>query len=530
MFQSVGEGDPSSGHARSRDAASRNNAERAVAAQDIRIVVAVDSITAPAWIARVLQSLDEAPHTRLAAVLHCPAAVTKKRRALSRRLYNAFDAPTLTRNAFAPVDLLSIAGEARIVKPPLRDGAVDIVVDLTGSAAKHISSTPRFGTWTVEIGDGSDDDTPGFREFAAQEPSTMARLVVRGGPFDGSIATTSTGTDTIHLLRSLNRIYWQIAALISEEVERLHRTGRVGDPARSREIARHDPRSPSHVLLSSATRKLRHAIRDRLMREQWFVAYGSPSSEPRTFQPLIPPRDRLWADPFVVANGDRAVVFVEEMLYRDKRGAIACFEIERNGTATQPRRVLERPYHLSYPAVFSWSGEYFMVPESVQNRTIELYRSTRFPFDWTLERVLMSDVAAVDSTIFEHDGLWWMYTTTSAHGMTYNTLTIYYSETPLGPWRAHPMNPLQRHPAGSRCAGRPFLRDGKWIRAAQNGCRRYGHSMELREIVTLTPDRWEERVVADIAPDWRRGLSGTHTFNVDGEFAVIDGLQYRWRS
>src|ERR1700747_139477 len=103
MFQSVGEGGSSS-----------------AAAQTFRIAVAVDSLTAPAWVARLLRSLNEASYTCLDGVVHCPRPASEKRRALSRRLYNSFDAPTLTQNAFAPVDLTSIMDEARVVKPPLR--------------------------------------------------------------------------------------------------------------------------------------------------------------------------------------------------------------------------------------------------------------------------------------------------------------------------------------------------------------------------------------------------------------------------
>ena len=43
-------------------------------------------------------------------------------------------------------------------------------------------------------------------------------------------------------------------------------------------------------------------------------------------------------------------------------------------------------------------------------------------------------------------------------------------------------------------------------------------------------DEWEEREVSTLQPDWARGLDGTHTFNVDGEVTVIDGLRMRWGS
>jgi hypothetical protein len=87
---------------------------------------------------------------------------------------------------------------------------------------------------------------------------------------------------------------------------------------------------------------------------------------------------------------------------------------------------------------------------------------------------------------------------------------------------------VQTHVIGGRCGGAPFSYGGHLYRAAQNGARRYGHSLHIRQIVNLTPEHWEEREVASILPDWRAGLVGTHTFNHADGVTVIDGLQYRW--
>ena len=66
------------------------------------------------------------------------------------------------------------------------------------------------------------------------------------------------------------------------------------------------------------------------------------------------------------------------------------------------------------------------------------------------------------------------------------------------------------------------------FRPAQDGSRRYGYAIEIRQIVTLTPERFEERVVASLYPDWDKGLIGMHTLNTDGRATVVDGLRLRW--
>lgn len=265
------------------------------------------------------------------------------------------------------------------------------------------------------------------------------------------------------------------------------------------------------------------------MREHWSIAYKFGDAP---FRELVPPRNRFWADPFVVADGGRAWIFVEELVYPEKRGFISVLEAHRDGTCTKPQPVLERPYHLSYPCVFRWNGEWLMVPESSANRTIELYRSTDFPWQWELDRVLIPDIRAVDATVFEAHGLWWMYYATPAsdHGKDFDRLWLHHAPAPRGPWTPHRLNPLMCDVVGGRPGGRPFVRDGKLLRAAQIGTPWYGYAMQLREIVTLTPGEWEEREVSIISPGWARGLDGTHTLNVDGEVTVIDGLRMRWGS
>jgi hypothetical protein len=171
-----------------------------------------------------------------------------------------------------------------------------------------------------------------------------------------------------------------------------------------------------------------------------------------------------------------------------------------------------------------------MLPETHENRTIELYRCVEFPHRWEPDVVLFRDVAAVDATIFEAHGRWWLYfATDSGDGEGFDRLWLHHAPTPRGPWTPHAWNPLECNVAGGRPGGRPFMRDGRMLRATQIGAPWYGHAIRLREIVTLTPDEWLERDVDTIAPDWLPGSIGTHTLNVDGEVAVIDGAVERLR-
>lgn len=281
-------------------------------------------------------------------------------------------------------------------------------------------------------------------------------------------------------------------------------------------------------------RTLHNRIKGRLARSQWFIAYrmateGEAGPDDFTgFVPLASPPDRYWADPFPVQWNGGYALFFEEFLYSTGRGRIAVREW-RDGHWSEPRVVLERPYHLSYPFVFSWQNKWYMVPESLGSRAIELWCCDEFPHRWRFERNLMEGIQAADSTIFERDGRWWMFSCIATEGAAAcDELFLFHAPTPLGPWCPHRRNPVVSDARRARPAGRPFLHGGKWLRPSQDCTGEYGRRIVMHEIERLAPDEYQERVAWTIEPTWSRGLIGTHTWNSAGDLTVIDGRRWRW--
>jgi hypothetical protein len=72
-----------------------------------------------------------------------------------------------------------------------------------------------------------------------------------------------------------------------------------------------------------------------------------------------------------------------------------------------------------------------MIPETWQNETIELYRAHQFPTEWELDRVLMSNVRSVDTTIIQAYEGWWMLTTLGILGaLPHDELHLFRQTTP----------------------------------------------------------------------------------------------------
>jgi hypothetical protein len=246
---------------------------------------------------------------------------------------------------------------------------------------------------------------------------------------------------------------------------------------------------------------------------------------------LRPPSDRFWADPFPVEADGTRYVFFEDYPDSAGKGHISVFEIDGRGDVGEPRTALERPYHLSYPFVFSWSGQFYMIPETTAVGDVELYRCVGLPDRWKFDRTLLRGVRAADATLEEHDGLWWLFATIPAAGAhnDLEELHLFHAETPLGPWTPHRRNPVKSDLGSSRPAGRLFRRDGTWYRPAQDCTLGYGHSIAINRVEAWDLGDYRESAAGRIDPDWATGVDRTHTFNALGPLFVLDARVARPR-
>jgi hypothetical protein len=283
-----------------------------------------------------------------------------------------------------------------------------------------------------------------------------------------------------------------------------------------------------------ATKYVASKFQAALKNDQWALAYrfrSGPSDANNTlyrFKTLLPPKDRFWADPCAIKAGDQYYVFIEEFPYASAKGHISVIELDRKGVVSGPRKVLERDYHLSYPFVFKWNDDYYMIPETAGNKTVELYRAKSFPSVWQLEKVLMTGVRAKDATLAEVDGTWWMFVSMAEHSIP-DELYLFSAPSPLGPWTPHKRNPVKSDVRGSRPAGGLFEWNGQAYRPAQDSSGRYGYAISINRVVQLDHDQFHEEHVSRILPNWSDNLLATHTISIADELTVVDCLINRSR-
>jgi hypothetical protein len=217
-------------------------------------------------------------------------------------------------------------------------------------------------------------------------------------------------------------------------------------------------------------------------------------------------------------------VFIEEYPYRLGKGMISHFTIDAAGKVSAPQMVLSRPYHLSYPQVFRHNGTFYMIPESSANRTVELYRAVSFPDKWVLEKVLLADVKADQTTVMAHNGRMWLFAALSRwQSSTWDTLGLFHADDLMSDWQPHQSNPVLLDARAARPAGAMYERDGNLYRPAQDCSTGYGAGLSLCRVDRLDEERFEQTVVSHFAPKTKdKGLAGLHTLNQDRGLEVID--------
>lgn len=242
------------------------------------------------------------------------------------------------------------------------------------------------------------------------------------------------------------------------------------------------------------------------------------------------PEEDFHADPFITDYFGETLIFFEKFHEREYHGDLEYISLDAllSGNV-QSKTALRLPTHLSFPFLFEYNQTLYMIPENSESHTISLFKSDDSPDNWQRVSTLISDFDGIDTTLFEYNNTWWMFSTRKI-GRTpaENTdLYIWYSDNPLGGWKPHKMNPIKYDTPIARGAGKPFTLDGKLYRPVQDCSRTYGGELLIKEITELTPEEFSEDSVLQISGQ-SPFKDRIHTFNSNGVVTVIDGARNRY--
>lgn len=522
---------------------------------EIRVALVIDNLVISSWKYKLIQRIldEKIADISCAIVLPSESDSLKKGKSKIQDFHIKFDKKYYkpSPDAFEEKNLKDLIPESDNWlsgdhKDRLTNDNFDFSIWLSDETPSDLFySNLKFGILSFAHGD---DDTRfshfGYDEFMKMKGVISSSLILKKDVNDSGkiISQTWSTMTTLSLSRSRNEHAWKLHSFIPRALNSFLKEGEAFFSNKPQYLRKENPSnktSPSEIsalinLSNHFCRFVYNFIRKKFYREQWLLLFKNetnPSTSVNDFKTILPPKDRFWADPILVQKDNKNYLFFEELLYSTGRGFLSVVAIDENGFSGSITPILEKPYHLSYPFIFELEDKYYMIPESNENKDIQLYECINFPFEWKHKMDLMTDVVAVDTTLFYHNEKWWMFTLISeCKGIGKNDeLFLFYADSPLTQdWKSHAQNPIISDVRSARPGGSIFIQDGKIIRPSQDCSKKYGYGVNLNEIEILTETEYRERRIEHIAPsDIDKNFRRTHTYVHQPGISFIDGLIQR---
>jgi hypothetical protein len=432
----------------------------------------------------------------------------------------------------------------------IKQNKVDVLLRLGFSILKgELLQCIPYGIWSLHHGDNKVNrgGPPGFWELYLKQPVTGSILQILSEKIDGGKllykSYAATHKYSVHLNK--NAIYLKSAKFIIRKLKELHNSGFDFIQKENQ----HDFYFYDRPLYTRATNLqiVKFCLRliteitykgllQQVKRNQWFLLYGLSKNKEiyqslRSFKKIIPPNDRFWADPCVIFKDNTYFIFVEEKLYSKKNAHISLIKMDEKGNWQKPEKILETDYHLSYPFVFEYENNFYMMPETKTKNTVELFKCTRFPDQWSFHATILPNIKAVDPTLFYHSGKWWLFLNIAdGNSISRNDeMFIFISDSPFGPFKEHKKNPVLSDVRRSRPAGKIFSYKNKIYRPSQDCSITYGYALRINEILVLTESEFVEKEIDLIEPLWDDNIHGIHSFCFENNLTIADAFRKQWK-
>lgn len=264
-------------------------------------------------------------------------------------------------------------------------------------------------------------------------------------------------------------------------------------------------------------------IKEILTEEYWNIAYRKVDENDYIFKnknkefETLKESHRYWyADPFLFKHSSGLWLFVEAFDNVYEKGLIACMKFDGK-SFSEPQIVLEEAFHLSYPLVYEENGEIFMMPETSEDKCIQLYKAVEFPYKWEKYKVLVNVEEAVDTVKY---GEKLITSIVTDHFEKRVDVDIYDKDGTVI------FKGLQVNSQTARGAGRIFSVDGKKIRPAQDSTGGiYGAGLKFYRFEENGGKYYEKGIYNLSAKDFiinNKTPDGVHTYARDGGIEILD--------
>ena len=278
-------------------------------------------------------------------------------------------------------------------------------------------------------------------------------------------------------------------------------------------------------------------------REQWTIGIYRGESPfalapaRRARNPVLRAEDvtdvpaKFVADPFLIREDAKWYLFFEVYNNRTQQGDLAVATSKDARHWEYQQIIIDEPFHLSYPYVFKWQDDYYLIPESFETDSIRLYKATDFPTQWSFVTTLVTDSDFVDPSIVHFNDKWWLFASQTSNDI----LHLYHADDLQGPWKEHPNSPVvdgDKHKA--RPSGRVLVIEDHLYRFTMNVAPEVGmHEVWAYEVTRLDSEHYSE-VLARPNPILKASGSGwtgqgmhqidAYQIEQDEWIAAVDGF------
>ncbi|MEK9612807.1 MAG: hypothetical protein VW080_02640 [Flavobacteriaceae bacterium] len=545
----------------------------------LRIGILIDDYLIPAWASKMIKIIKASEHSEIVLIVKKKPTIKEKksifyriwkmRKVIFFILFQKLDSKIFknSNDAFELKDIRKIIECHEIEVHPketkfsdiiysddikkMEQHSVDVFIRLGFRILRgEILNSSKYGIWSLHHGDNTVNrgGPAGVWEVLENWDETGVILQILSEDLDGGfiLDKSTSSTDKVSFCRNRNNYYWKALSMIPRKLNELYRLGekdffdRINKDKAPYFYHNRLFTNPTNIIVLKAFFRIYiHKLYSKLIRlfffEQWVLLFKLDKLNKIStcffrFKKILPPKDRFWADPFVIEKNEKYYIFIEELIYKENKGKICVIEMDQNGNYSSPQVVLERNYHLSYPFLFEENETLYMIPETAKNRTIELYKCIEFPTKWEFYLNIMENINAVDSTIVKKDNKYWLFCNIKENqgASICDELFLFYSDSLFNQnWTAHPNNPIVSDVKKSRPAGNIFALNNKLYRPSQNCAKRYGYGITINEITELNEKSYQENTVQSIYPNWEKDIRATHSLSNAGKLTVIDAIYRR---
>ena len=239
---------------------------------------------------------------------------------------------------------------------------------------------------------------------------------------------------------------------------------------------------------------------------------------------LIRAEKGFWyADPFLFKRDNKTYIFVEAFEKKKELGRIGFLSSDDNFSKLSI--LISNQFHYSFPNVFSYKDNFYMIPESSEEQGVFLYKFESFPFSLVrVSRLLSGDY--VDTSLIKKEEKFYIFSSYD----NYLKKIVFFKYAFIDDL-VEIINDYDDVDNSFRPAGNAFVEDDKIVAPFQYCKNKYGEKIVLKNIDFVDKKVVIKDVVGEINEfsfDFIKKHGRIHTYNSCDDSFVIDYMNEKF--